>query len=108
MAIIKPYSATSQGRMLKWFDSFVKKTIYIFAVVFFYENPILASTVMGSMGCLDMFITARDLTGIMILNVLIFCESLGFTLAFFGPIIFNMESLTKETREKLGQYYVYV
>jgi len=72
MAIIKPYSPENTGRILKWFDSFVKKTIMISGVVFFYDYPTVACIVLGSIGVIDTVVTARDLTGVPLLNCLIF------------------------------------
>ena len=44
--IIQPYAAESQGRILKYYDCFVKKTIMVNTVVFFYDWPLAASGIL--------------------------------------------------------------
>jgi len=80
----------------------------ISAVVFCYDNPTLACSVLGLIALFDSFITARDLTGVPLLNLLIFIESFGFMLIFTLPIFFHLKVFTGDTEKMVGQIYVWI
>jgi hypothetical protein len=83
--IIEPYDPDSPGRMLKWWDAYVKKTLLTIFCVFFYEYPMVAVGAMVVLSIIDIYVCSGDLTGIFFVNTLIWIESAGFMIIFIGP-----------------------
>jgi hypothetical protein len=104
--IIQPYAAESQGRVLRWYDCFVKKTIMVNTVVFLYDWPLVASGVLVGFGVVDCVIMFRDWTGIRFLNFLVFFEALGFLAIFMMMPLLHLDIFDTAGEETLGSVFI--
>jgi len=76
-------------------------------VVFFYDNPALASFGLSAIGILDCYLNypPRDLIGIPFLNLMRFFEAMGFTLMWIGAYVFNLGVFNKDASNTIGNLY---
>jgi hypothetical protein len=106
--IIKPFSEDSNARFINWYDALVKKAMMVLSIILLYNMPAMAAMGLTLVSGLDIYINARDLTGIRTLNYLRCLEAVGFTLLYGWAMLFGSDILSKEMETSLSYPYAFL
>ena len=106
--IIKPFSAESNSRFINWYDALVKKAMMVLSIILLYNMPAMAAMGLTLVSGLDIYINARDLTGIPTLNYLRCAEAVGFTMLYGIAGLFGSDILSKDTEMSMSYPYAFL
>jgi hypothetical protein len=106
--IIKPFSEVSNARFINWYDALVKKAFMILSIILLYKMPVMAAMGLTLISGLDIFINARPLIAIPLLNYLRCVEAVGFTMLYGVAMLFGSDILSKDIELSMSYPYAFL